>query len=172
GKGNNGVYPSRFDHLAGPGKSITGTIRDKRTGKPIAGISVACPFTPSWIWTTTDAQGRYRLTGIAKRKEYWVAAGGLPYFNCTKHDVADTPGLAPVTVDFKLERGVAVRGKLLDKVTGKPVRGRVSYVALPDNPNLKDFTDINLPQALASDPGRTKADGSFTVVGIPGPGLL
>ena len=171
-RGNNGVYPARFDHIAGPGKVITGTVRDKRTGKPLAGISVACPMTPSWIWATTDAEGRYRLTGVPKHKQYYVGAGGVPYFNCTKHEVADTPGLEPVPVDFALERGVLVRGKLLDKATGKPVPGRVSFIALPDNPNLKDFTDLNKPHMLASDPGRTKRDGSFAVVAIPGPGLL
>jgi RNA polymerase sigma factor (sigma-70 family) len=171
-RGNNGVYPARFDHLAGPGKSITGVIRDKRTGKPIADISVACPFTPSWIWAKSDAQGHYRLTGVPKHKEYYVAAGGLPYFNCTKHDVVDTPGLAPIVVDFALERGIAVRGKLFDKVTGKPISGRVSYVSLPNNPNLKDFSDLGKPQMLVSDSGRTKADGSFTVVAVPGPGML
>jgi RNA polymerase sigma factor (sigma-70 family) len=171
-RGNNGVYPARFDHVAGPGKAITGTIRDKQTGKALAGISVACPLTPSWIWATTDAQGRYRLTGVPKRKQYYVGAGGVPYFNCTKHDVADTPGLEPISVDFALERGVLLRGKLIDKVTGRPVHGRISFVALPDNPNLKDFTDFNKPQMLTSDPGRTKADGSFAVVAIPGPGLL
>ncbi len=171
-KGNNGVYPARFDHLAGPGKSMTGTVRDKRTGKPIAGIGVACPITSSWILATTDAQGRFRLTGIPKRKQYYVASGGLPYFNCTKIDVLDTPGLDPVVVDFALERGVAMRGKLLDKVTGKPIRGRVGYLSLPNNPNLKDFTDLGKAQIVVSDSGRTKADGSFTVVAVPGPGLL
>jgi RNA polymerase sigma factor (sigma-70 family) len=171
-RGNNGVYPARFDHIAGPGKTITGTIRDKRSGKTLAGISVACPMTPSWIWATTDAQGRYRLTGIPKRKQYYVGAGGVPYFNCTKHEVADTPGLEPITVDFALERGILVHGKLLDKATGKPARGRVSFIALPDNPNLKDFTDLNKPHMLTSDPGKTKADGSFAAVAIPGPGLL
>jgi RNA polymerase sigma factor (sigma-70 family) len=172
-RGDNGTYPARFDHLAGPSKPISGTVRDKRTGKPIAGISVTCPSqTPSWLWATTDEQGRYRITGVAKRRQYWMAAGGLSYFNCTKLDIADTPGLEPITVDLALERGIAVRGKLLDKITGKPIRGQVHYVALPDNPNLKDFTDINKPQALATNSWQTKADGAFTVVAIPGPGLL
>jgi RNA polymerase sigma factor (sigma-70 family) len=171
-RGNNGVYPARFDHVAGPGKAITGTVRDKQTSKPLAGIRVACPMTPSWIWATTDAEGRYRLTGVPKRNQYWVGAGGLPYFNCTRLDVSDTPGLEPIAVDFALERGVVVQGKLVDKITGKPVRGRVNYIALPDNPNLKDFTDLGKPQMLTSDPGKAKADGSFTVVAVPGPGLL
>lgn len=124
------------------------------------------------MWTTTDAQGRYRISGVGKRKQYWVAAGGPPYFNCTKLDVADTPGLEPITVDFALERGIAVHGKLFNKVTGRPIRGRVQYVRLPDNPNLKDFTDINKLGVAVSDTGKTNADGSFTVVAIPGPGLL
>lgn len=171
-KGNNGEYPARFDHVAGPSKPIVGTIRDKRTGKPIAGITVVCPVTPSWLRATTDEQGRYRITGVGKHKQYWVAAGGMPYFNCTKLDIADTPGLEPITVDFALERGIAVHGKLLEKATGKPIRGRVHYVVMRDNLNLKDFTDVNKPQALASDPGKTTADGSFTQIAVPGPGLL
>jgi hypothetical protein len=101
-----------------------------------------------------------------------VSAGGPPYFNCTKLDVADTPGLDPVPVDFDLERGLVVKGRLLDKATGKPVRGRVLYLARDDNPNLKDYTDLGKPQAIAVDPGKTAEDGSFSVIGIPGPGLL
>jgi hypothetical protein len=80
--------------------------------------------------------------------------------------------LAPVVVDFALERGIAMRGKLIDRVTGKPIRGHVSYVSLPDNPNLKDFSVFGKPQMLVSDSGRTKSDGSFTVVAVPGPGML
>jgi hypothetical protein len=168
------IYPARFVRLAGPSKPIVGTVRDKRTSKPLAGITVAYTGqTWKWLWATTDAQGRYRITGVGKRKQYAnVAAGGPPYFNCTKLDIADTPELEPITVDFALERGIVVHGKLLDKVTGKPIRGRVDYLTLPDNPNLKDFTDKFKLGAAVSDLGKTKADGSFTVVAIPGPGLL
>jgi RNA polymerase sigma factor (sigma-70 family) len=171
-RGNNGVYPAAFDHLTGPSKPIVGTVRDKRSGEPLVGIKVACPMIPSWIWATTDAKGRYRLNGVGKHKQYWVAAGGIPYFNCTKLDIADTPGTEPLTVDFALERGVVVRGRLVDAATGKPVRGRVNYVLLPENPNAKDFTDVGKAQLLVSDPGRTGPDGSFAVVAVPGPGLL
>jgi RNA polymerase sigma factor (sigma-70 family) len=170
--GDGGSYPAAFDYLAVPGKVITGIVQDKRTGKPLAGIRVVCPMRMVWAQATTDQEGRYRLTGLAKRQSYWVAAGGVPYFNSTRLDVRDTPGLEPVTVDFDLERGIAVRGRLLDKATGNPVRGRVSYVPLADNPHLKDFTEFGKPQVLATDPGRVGPDGSFTVVAIPGRGLL
>jgi RNA polymerase sigma factor (sigma-70 family) len=163
--GNWGLYGARFECLVAPAKPIVGTVRDKHTGKPLAGMNI-------WVAQAlvneakTDGQGRYRVVGAAKSKQYDVTASGMPYFRRSKNHVADTPGLEPLTVDFELERGVVVRGRLTDKLTGKPVRGEVHYVVLPDNPHLKEFEDIN------SLTGRTAADGSFSVVAIPGPGLL
>jgi hypothetical protein len=52
------------------------------------------------------------------------------------------------------------------------VHGRVAYGPAPDNPNLKDFSGFGRPQFLVTDPGRTDADGSFTVVAIPGRGTV
>jgi RNA polymerase sigma factor (sigma-70 family) len=169
--GPDGFYPARFTVILAPSKPIVGRVTDRKTGKPIPGISVVVPVRMQGR-ATTDAEGRYRITGVGKRKQYWVAAGGLPYFNSTKLDVSDTPGLEPLRVDFVLDRGIVVRGKLLNRVTGEPVRGRVSYVALLDNPHRKDFADLDKPQFLATDPGETRADGSFAVLAIPGAGVL
>src|SRR5262249_37184655 len=83
-----------------------------------------------------------------------------------------TPGLEPLTVDFELERGVAIKGRLTDKATGKPVRGYMSYIPLADNPNIKNFSELGKPQIIASDEAHAKADGWFTVTAIPGPGVL
>ncbi|HLJ96091.1 MAG TPA: carboxypeptidase-like regulatory domain-containing protein, partial [Gemmataceae bacterium] len=107
-----------------------------------------------------------------KHKEYTVSAEGSPYFNCTKMHIADSLGLDPITVDFELERGIAIRGRLLDRFTGKPIPGHVSYISSPDNPNLKDFATLGGLHVHAVDGGKTKADGSFTVIAAPGPGLL
>jgi protocatechuate 3,4-dioxygenase beta subunit len=167
------VYPADARFTIGPSKPIVGTVRDKKTGMPISGIRVVVPGrTWNWSGATTDEKGRYRVEGAAKRKDYTVAAGGMPYFNSTKMNVPDTEGLNPITVDFDLERGVVVKGRLTDRATGKPVRGRVNYIALDDNPNRKDFTDLGKPQAIAVDLGRTDDEGRFTVIAIPGPGLL
>jgi hypothetical protein len=154
------IYDATFRHLAGPTKPIVGTVRDKRTGRPIPGIEVGS----RGIWATTDAKGRYHLTGLGKDEEYRVVAGGSPYFNVTR-PVKDTPGLEPITVDFELEQGLVLRGRMTDQ-EGKPVQGLVRYKALPDNPHLKDFTTLD------SDGGETEPDGSFAVLTIPGPGLL
>src|SRR5262249_11669726 len=142
--------------------------RDRQTGKPVAGIKLRDGR--GVARATTDANGRYRLTGIPKRPKYGVAAGGgkgVPYFDVTTHNVSDTPGLQPITVDVDLERGVEVTGRLTDQQTGEPVAGRVLYQSLPDNPHLRDYTTLEGPKMLVSDWGRTGSDGSFTVLAIP-----
>jgi RNA polymerase sigma factor (sigma-70 family) len=170
-RGPFGTYGAKFTHFARPSKPIIGTVRDKVTRKPLAGISIWSSYYNN-RFATTDAHGRYRIVGAGKYERYSVSAGGPPYFNCTKMDIPDTAGVEPLVVDFDLERGIAVKGRLIDTSTGKPVWGRVSYVPMADNPNLKNYTELGKLQAIASDSGRAKADGAFTVVAIPGPGLL
>lgn len=160
-----GIYGATFKHLAVPGKPIVGTVRDKRTGKPIAGMTVTC----SGARATTDDKGRYRLDGVGKHADYWVDAGSVPYFRVIKTNVKDTAGLEPLTVDFELEQGLVMRGRLTDKATGKPIRASMSYDPLVSNPNLKDFTEGHAQPYGA---GEVAADGSFCMVTVPGPGLL
>src|SRR5262249_32909281 len=125
------------------------------------------------VRATTDAQGRYRLEGVGKAEgsRHYVMAGGLPYFSSFKV-AEEAAGLEPLTVDFELERGLAVRGRLTDKTTGKPVRGRGSYYARADNPHVREFKDVGLPSFIVDGRGEVGPDGSFTVVALPGPGLL
>jgi RNA polymerase sigma factor (sigma-70 family) len=165
--GTNGIYPARFKHLAGPSKPIVGVVRDKATGKPLAGIRVSSPL--GQAKTLTDAKGHYRLDGIGKQKQYVVSARGSAYFAAIKAEIADTPDLDPIPVDFDLERGLLVRGKLTDRATGRPVRGQVTYVARADNPRLKDLPGFERQLPGAAD---TAADGSFEVLALPGPGFL
>jgi RNA polymerase sigma factor (sigma-70 family) len=177
--GDGGTYPAAFVYHVGPSKPIVGTVRDKKTGKPVAGITVHGAASPGGriggteeAAVTTDAAGKYRLDGVGKCAMYWIAAEGLPYFNSTKLEVKDSAGLDPLTIDFDLERGVAVTGRLTDKVTGQPVKGYVRYLANADNPNLKDYTELTKLHVEVRSYGDTGPDGAFTVLAIPGPGLL
>ncbi len=170
-----GLYPARFEFVAAVGKPIVGKVRDKASGKPIAGITVAVQA-PIRSHATTDAEGRFRITGALKSKTYTVTAG-VPasekaYFNHTKFDLPDTAGVEPFEVDFDLERGIQVRGRLTDRETGKPVRGTVHYYPLADNPNLKNYTTLGRPQQNSIYTSRTSRDGSFTVLAVPGTGVL
>jgi hypothetical protein len=175
-------YGATFTHAAAPTKPVVGVVRDKDTQKPLAGVTVQSyklAHNPlhgvDFIETKTDAEGRYRLTGLPKgpdNKILVIPRDDQPYI--TVHAVVpDSDGLAPVTVDFALKRGVWIEGKVTHKATGKPL-GRwmqLHYFSMYDNPNLRDYsgfesTHFNKPAY------RVKEDGSYRVVGLPGPGLL
>src|SRR5262249_48660281 len=112
-----------------------------------------------------------RLIGIAKKSDYAIAAAGVPYFAVTKRNIADTPGFDPITVDFELERGIAISGRVINKATGEPIEAEVSYHALSDNPHLKNVSGLD-QESSADGRNDTQSDGAFFVVGLPGPGYL
>ena len=170
-----------FDHLAAPSKPIRGTVREKGTGKPLAGISVHVRFPFNILPVVlqdhnaaTDEQGRYQIDGIGKHTEYTVSAGGRPYFNAIKDTIADTPGLEPLVVDLELERGIEITGHVRNKATGEPLRNAVvNYHVLADNPNFNKLSGLALGNPIRrSTQDFTLPDGSFAVVGLPGPGYL
>jgi RNA polymerase sigma factor (sigma-70 family) len=126
--------------VAGPTRVIQGTIGADHTGTPLAGVVVRGGaqhgrFTE--VYTLTDARGHYRLVGLPKGGSYEVTAwpnqgqNFLP--KCAL--VSDSQGLKPLTADFRLERGIALRVRLVDQGTGKPVRGIVHYDPLASNGN-------------------------------------
>ena len=53
--------------------------------------------------------------------------------------VGDTPGLAPIVHDVSLTRGIPVRGRLIDQVSRRPVRGVVHYFLLDINPRYDEL---------------------------------
>ncbi len=173
-------YGADFRHVAAPTKPIVGVVRDKDTKKPLVGVTVESNMLANdpvpgrnIVQTTTDAEGRYRLTGLPKgdgNKIRLVPRDDQPYVS-VHAGVQDSAGLDPVTVDFELKRGVWIEGKLTDKATGKPVQGTVDYFALHDNPNLRDHPgfDGTIPPHWGV---AAKEDGSFRVVGLPGQGLI
>src|SRR5262249_34936148 len=121
------------------------------------------------------ADGRYRLVGMPKgegNKIMLVPGDDQPYVP-VHAEVPDAPGFDPVTIDFDLKRGVWIEGKVTDKATGKPVRASVEYFSIYENPNLRDYPGFD--GTIAHDGTRvksTKEDGSYRVVGLPGPGLV
>ncbi|MHC5541190.1 carboxypeptidase regulatory-like domain-containing protein, partial [Singulisphaera rosea] len=179
-KGNAFVLHSpRFEQALAPTQPIEGIVRDKDTGKPVAGVVLRGGVTepPSKIWvrgveTTSDAQGRYRLAGLPKSPSYqvFVVPGpGLPYPNLNVAVPAMVPGLNPVPFDLTLTRGVVVRGRVTDKATGRPVLGYVEAFTFSDNPWVAKFPgyrDGYTPQAYLDE------DGRYELVTLPGHGII
>jgi hypothetical protein len=178
-----GCYGATFDHAAGPMQPVIGVVRAADTGKPLVGVTIRGYTThrrgsvqdEDLLNTTTDNDGRFRLLGLPKDRGHetfiWADAGELPYFPAAEA-VADVPGLEPVTVDFSLQRGVWVRGRVTDKRTGKPVGAIVHYYCFPDNPALKGVRPERVMEVRAALTPQTREDGSFRVVALPGPGLI
>src|SRR5262249_23087625 len=123
------MYGPDFVHTARPCQVIAGTVTDKATGKPLAGINVNGSEQNGWwenaVYATTDAQGRYRLVGLPKapqrRLSFFAKASGTPVLTAG-FTVNDVEGTQPITFDVGLVRGVVVTGRVTDKATGKPIR--------------------------------------------------
>jgi hypothetical protein len=173
------IYGARFEFRASPAKPIVGTVREKGSDKPVAGVQISCGLVSgsgSFIdvnpgggeSATSDAQGRYRLAGTPKSKQYTLGVGGGPYFASAKL-VNDTPGLQAITADFELERGILVRGHVTDKATKRPVRATVYYLPRADNPHLKEYPEFS---RVSVNMGPVEKDGSFAVAVVPGRGLI
>jgi RNA polymerase sigma factor (sigma-70 family) len=167
------VYGATFEHVARLGRVIRGTVRDRAGGAPLAGVRVA-----AWGLTSeqafADQDGRYELTGVAKRDRYDLVAQpirGQPFF-LEEVTVADERGIGPITADIALTRGVPLEGRVTDRQTGKPLPGAtVEYYPLPGNTAaLKVLRGFRNQPALAET--MTRADGSYRLAVVPGPGFV
>jgi RNA polymerase sigma factor (sigma-70 family) len=163
-------------HAAGPTKVVEGVVRDRHTGRPLAGVVISASpdgynnGINDMVRATSDARGAYRLVGLPKRGRYdlWALPGaGQPYL-ATGKVVPDSAGLKPLKADFALRRGVVARFRVLDSKTGKPVPAWVQYDPAYSNP-LRDEADPRLCVLRSRWPDER---GVFEVVAFPGPGIL
>ncbi|MFI5454404.1 MAG: sigma-70 family RNA polymerase sigma factor [Isosphaerales bacterium] len=159
---------AKFDHIAVPTKPITGVVRLKATGKPVAGVSVAGiePVTWTVTYAQTDAQGRFRLVGLPKAEVYQVHVEprpGIDPFLRLWTNVSDTEGLKPIEMVCELPKGVVVTGRLIDTATDRPVRAKeVHFLKLP----------TNLNEGEASLGNGKLGDPRFGLTVPPGEGML
>jgi len=168
-------HGATFDHAAAPTRPIEGAVRDKDSGKPLAGVSIrSARFAGNVIHgrdhvrTTTGPDGRFRLVGMPGGAGNLITASagpGQPYLGASA-EVSAGAGPEPATVDFALKRGVAIRGKVTDRATGKPVPSLVEYFVFVDNPHRADASRLHGGEVT------TRPDGSFELVGLPGRGLV
>jgi RNA polymerase sigma factor (sigma-70 family) len=179
GRGSYVYHGPRFDHVVAPTMPIVGSVRAKDTGKPLAGVTIRTQLFSAYgfhdrdhyIRTTTDKDGRYRIVGLPRAAGHylWVTpAAGQPYLPPERKTAGVSSGLDPLRVDFELKRGVLIRGRVTDKETGQPMAARVEYFAFADNPQ---FQEGGVLWGLSFHTP-TAPDGSFTLVGLPGRGLL
>jgi RNA polymerase sigma factor (sigma-70 family) len=160
-------------------KPIHGVVTDADTGKPRPGVDVrltrnGMDLLPVLVKARTDANGRFTLHGARKAKAYMLEVESDPIagYMLRQVSVDDTIGYGPVSVDFRVFKGVIVKGRVRDRSTGEGVSGYVAAAVLAGNPFAARYAEFHL--SAHSDPPRevTADDGSFRLVTIPGPVLL
>lgn len=135
------------------GVTLSGRVVDEQ-GRPIAGARVGEGWT-LYRAATTDADGRYELPGFGSR--------GYPDVHCTAEgyvrQAVERPELrgAPITLDFRMPRGLATAGRVVDP-HGAPLADVYVQAFAFDRGDPGGLFDL----AAA----RTGADGSFHLRGL------
>jgi len=109
----------------GDGHAIVGTVRERGSGRPIAGAEVS-----SWSFyaktVRTDSLGHYRIAGVDPGGvDFRTVSARAPGFGRASRRVVLTTGTEPIC-DFELVRGFSVRGRVV-MTDGTPIGG--AYVA-------------------------------------------
>ncbi len=131
-----------FDHILGPTKPITGVVRLKGTGKPLAGVRVRAlePRKRARVEAVTDSIGRFRLIGLPKAKSYLIEAiptSGVDPFLGARVTLTDTVGLEPIETTIDLHKGIVIRGRLLEPGKGRRPYGRGTLHPLAGQPQRR-----------------------------------
>jgi hypothetical protein len=169
------IVPAKpdFTHTLEPARPVQGRVTDKQTGKPLFGMAVemvpmrrhgGMPF-----WTRTDADGRYRISGHETDGTYHTTVyspAGAGYLDAKDIHHGWPTGAKFLEVNFALEKGRLVSGRVIDRDTKKPIAGAaVVYQPAPRNSNSTDEHDFR--NTVLTDP-----EGKFVITALGGKGML
>lgn len=186
-------YGADFKLVTEPDLVVEGVVSDRETGAPITARITATRivsrikrpgFQTSHLRNVdldcmTDAKGRYRIEGLPRSSELTlnvIPEGNQPYFR-TEFRLAEPDGLEPIQLDVQLRRAVIIHGTITEKQTGKPIpNARFDYFPLRTNPNASQYLRYQGDSSSSVRPMRQRflsaADGSFSLLGIPGKGII
>lgn len=170
------TYGAKFDFTAVPERVVRGTVTESATGKPLEGFTVEPNVWTDNLRTTTDGRGRFEIHGLAKDQNVRLRVlppPGDPYL-VGEAQIPTLAGYAPVVIDFKLERGIWITGKVTELGTGLPVGGaQVRYRPYLTNAYAQhsaEFAQNRVTEPFAG--YQTDASGRYRMVGVPGPALV
>lgn len=158
------------DLVLQPETGIAGMIVDAANKRPISHARVEAlddpypmPSSTAAARARTDARGRFRLVGLARR-EYRVAAWRTGYLVSSVPVTAASPATGPVRI--ALARGGSISGRVVDEA-GAGVAG-VRVRMLPGEGRRGML--LNHPTRVAAPSAVTRSGGAFELAGLP-PGL-
>ncbi len=169
-------YGSDFVYVAEPSKPLVGVVRDRVSGQRVANARVG----KAWLrdgeataWTKTDKEGRFRLDGLPRGNHRLTIEPPPPYLRTAYEARADQPGTEAFHCSIELQPNCLIKGRVVDKVSGKPVKGWVEYRPFADNPELKRnplLAQDRWPPVTID--AQLDGEGRFTLTALPGRGLL
>ena len=158
------------DVLLSPGRSIFGRVVDEATDEPIEGAVVeVIQDHDDRRSTTTDADGEYRIAAIDSELNRrggaimaFLVLAHTPSHGAEKKPIAIRPhDVADERVDFRLRRGVSVRGTLRFDGGATPPKGAEVTVLVYRRHGPAIGADSIRRR------GRIDRSGSFVVDGVP-----
>ena len=152
------------------------TARDRETGHGVAGISFLSSDRSAEARTDADGECRLLMTPEAPgrsppaQERVVVDPRGGPYFG---YEMAIPPrrGTTPDRLRVDLTRGIGFRVTVVDRDTGRPIRGlRLVFWPLSPTPAVDDA----LPPGATYLHSRAveQAEGTYRGVATPGPGVI
>jgi protocatechuate 3,4-dioxygenase beta subunit len=168
-----------FDLAVNRGRTVTGVVRDRATGKPVPGVSVyeyrlstdpkdhaGEPRRP----VVTDAEGKYTMRGLPVGGQNTVLAApsrSAPYL-LQSQSFGPPEGFGSVAVDFSLVKGVPIKVRGIDKVTREPVRGTVDYFAFNGADTRAALKNFAFPNVTTMDHVSDGKEVHFVVPPVDG----
>ncbi len=180
------IYGSDLELVVQPTRPIEGIVRDAESGEPLAGVSVESYIFAGGqyaddrsVKTASDSEGRFRLLGMPKgtgNELLAVPNDDQPYF-MRRVAVPDPAGMEPVHVEIELHRGLWITGRVVDAATGEAGAARIHYLPFLTNEHASKLPEFGVEDGNIGADGyqtryQTQADGTFRVVGLPGPAIL
>jgi len=111
-----------------PGATVSGTITELDTGKPLVGATVGVTDWSFWSETKSDEKGKYTLNLLPPTVNLWSGHRVLamaPGFRRAERNNLILKSEAEETINFALEKGDSLTGKILDAQTLRPIEGAV-----------------------------------------------
>jgi beta-lactamase regulating signal transducer with metallopeptidase domain/protocatechuate 3,4-dioxygenase beta subunit len=156
-----------------PAQLIEGRITYEDTGKPVASARVSYQ---NHTQTTTDKDGRYRLNPLTTsyghsygpEMLYALPPEGEPYIGIIQ-ELEKTKAAVKRKMDVALPRGVLVRGRVTEDVSGKPIAGAIVYFFQQNAKRVNPKKSLALGSVFTVS---SNADGKFRIAVTSGRGHL
>lgn len=155
------AQPSKPEPIAAGSSAIAGRVVDAQSGEALPGVLIhlTAARVMSFAQTRTDAEGHYEFAGIADG-EYTLTAmstthgrschGATDFYQVRCGIVGVVRDQRLASIDFKLQRGATVRGRVLDH-DGRPAARALVRMEL---------------MTAAENQATTASDGTFTLTNI------